>query len=166
VKRKGPEPAIAPPGRGEWVPVSAPTGPGGSLGVPASGTPAPPAVLDLAESLILGRLLETEPEIQELFRQDLARLKADLSGGAATPLERLLADRVALCWLDATTLDVRATLDKGLTRAQIEHAERARDRAHRRFLSASRTLAQVRRIRLPAVQVNIARKQVNVAGGG
>ena len=42
------------------------------------------------------------------------------------------------------------------------------DRAHRRYLSAIKALAQVRKMQLPAVQVNIAAQggqQVNVGGG-
>jgi hypothetical protein len=35
--------------------------------------------------------------------------------------------------------------------------------AHSRYLSSIRTLAQVRRLQLPSVQVNIAREQLNVA---
>ena len=38
------------------------------------------------------------------------------------------------------------------------------DRAHRRYLSAIRTLAQVRRLLTPAVQINVGENQVNVAG--
>jgi hypothetical protein len=38
------------------------------------------------------------------------------------------------------------------------------DHAHRRYLSALRALALVRKLALPVLQVNIARKQVNVAG--
>jgi hypothetical protein len=38
------------------------------------------------------------------------------------------------------------------------------DRAHRRYLSAIKALALVRRLAVPVLQVNIARKQVNVAG--
>jgi len=38
------------------------------------------------------------------------------------------------------------------------------DHAHRRYLSALKTLALVRKLAVPVLQVNIARKQVNVAG--
>ncbi len=38
------------------------------------------------------------------------------------------------------------------------------DRAHNRYLSAIKTLATVRKLALPILQVNIAKKQVNVAG--
>ena len=48
---------------------------------------------------------------------------------------------------------------------QGEYWQEAQDRAQRRYLAAMRTLAQVRRLLTPAVQVKIAEKQINVAGG-
>ena len=47
--------------------------------------------------------------------------------------------------------------------AQANYHAQKIDRAHSRFLSAIRTLAQVRKLALPTLQVNIARNQVNVA---
>jgi hypothetical protein len=40
------------------------------------------------------------------------------------------------------------------------------DKAHARFLTAVRTLAQVRKLALPTLQVNIAKNQINVAEAG
>lgn len=40
------------------------------------------------------------------------------------------------------------------------------DRAHRRYLSALKTLATIRRLEVPVVQVNVAREQIVVVGGG
>jgi hypothetical protein len=42
--------------------------------------------------------------------------------------------------------------------------QKAIDRAHKRYLSAIKTLAVVREPAVPVLQVNIARKQVNMAG--
>jgi hypothetical protein len=50
-----------------------------------------------------------------------------------------------------------------LTLAQADYRQRTRDRAHRRYLSAIRTLALVRKLAAPVLQVNIAKRQVNVA---
>jgi hypothetical protein len=44
------------------------------------------------------------------------------------------------------------------------HYQACIDRAHKRYLSAIKALAVVRRLALPVLQVNIAKKQVNVAG--
>ena len=58
------------------------------------------------------------------------------------------------------------TTEGGMTLAQSEHAQRRMDRAHRRFLSTLKTLAAVRRLALPAVQINLARQQVNQLNAG
>jgi hypothetical protein len=51
---------------------------------------------------------------------------------------------------------------KGGTLSQDEHRQKRLDKAHRRHLSAIRTLAQIRKLG-PAVQINIAEKQINTA---
>jgi hypothetical protein len=38
------------------------------------------------------------------------------------------------------------------------------DRAHKRYLSAIKTLATVRKLAVPVLQINVAKQQVNVAG--
>jgi hypothetical protein len=47
----------------------------------------------------------------------------------------------------------------------VEYKQKSLDHAHRRYISAVKALAQIRKMG-PAVQINVARKQVNVAGGG
>jgi hypothetical protein len=47
--------------------------------------------------------------------------------------------------------------------SQGEYYQKRLDRAHRRHLSAIRTLAQIRKL-APAVQINIAEKQINTVG--
>ncbi|CAN5895701.1 hypothetical protein BH23PLA1_BH23PLA1_24550 [soil metagenome] len=54
-----------------------------------------------------------------------------------------------------------ADSEKGLSIAQSEFHQRRIDRAHKRFLSSVRTLAQIRKLPLPALQVNIGANQVN-----
>jgi hypothetical protein len=60
------------------------------------------------------------------------------------------------------------TYHQALEQAISEAAERMHqqriERAQRRYLAAIKTLAQVRRMDLPTLQVNIGEKQVNVAG--
>ena len=51
---------------------------------------------------------------------------------------------------------------KSGTIIQDEFRQKRLDRAHRRHLSAMRTLAQIRKIG-PAVQINIAEKQINTS---
>jgi hypothetical protein len=92
----------------------------------------------------------------------MERLRADLAGQDPSPLERLLADRIALCWLSLHDAEVRFAQAKDLTWKQVRYWQDRIDAAHRRYLSGIKTLATVRKLALPAVQVNIARRQTNV----
>ncbi len=102
---------------------------------------------------------------REAVLRKLELLRAELAGPDPTPLERLLVERVAACWLQLQYADIRlAQQGAGVTLAQAEYHQRTRDRAHHRYLSSIRTLAVVRKLAVPVLQVNIARRQVNVAG--
>jgi hypothetical protein len=94
-----------------------------------------------------------------------ASIRDELAGPNPTPLERILCERVALCWFDAHETDRRFAIESsGITFEEAEYREKRRDRANKRFLAACKTLATVRKLALPAIQVNVARQQVNVAG--
>jgi hypothetical protein len=89
-------------------------------------------------------------------------VRDELAGPNPTPLERLLAERVALLWFAANTADVLAQA-KDLTIRQAEHYLRKSESANRRFLAAAAALARVKKLALPALQVNVGVNQVNVA---
>jgi hypothetical protein len=101
------------------------------------------------------------------FREALIRklelLRDELAGPVPAPLERLLVDRVVACWLQLHLADLFLSQQEGkLTLAQGEYHQRARDRAHKRYLTSIKTLALIRKLALPVLQVNIAQKQVNL----
>src|SRR5262249_37446886 len=88
-------------------------------------------------------------------------LRAELAGPNPSPVERLLVERVVACWLQVQDADVRyaqAQNDRP-SRQHSDFLQRRMDRAHRRYLSALRTLALVRKLAVPVLQVNIADKQ-------
>lgn len=103
-----------------------------------------------------------------VFKEALTRkvelLRGELEGPNPTPVERLLVERIAACWLQVQDADVRYAQAKNLSRDWGDYYQRRMDRAHQRYLSAIKTLATVRKLALSSVQVNIAKKQVNVAG--
>jgi hypothetical protein len=104
----------------------------------------------------------------EGMRVKLELLRAELAGPDASPVERLLAERAALCYLDVHDWELRhngAAMEArdGLLWDQHAQYQKMRDRAHRRYLQALKALAHVRKLG-PAIQVNLARNQVNVAG--
>jgi hypothetical protein len=81
-------------------------------------------------------------------------------------LKRLLADRVPTGWLTLVVAEgtYLQALERGLSQSADAFHQQRIERAQRRYLEAIKTLAQVRRLEVPAVQVNIADKQINVMG--
>jgi hypothetical protein len=84
--------------------------------------------------------------LKEALGRRLAELKAELAGADPSPLDRLLAERVAACWLGATYSDASYAQAKGSPAAAVEHARRRQDSAGRRYAEALKLLATVRRL--------------------
>ena len=106
---------------------------------------------------------DDDPASKELLKHQLESMRIEVAGENPSPLERLLAERVVATWLQVQVFDAfYAHGMKGGTRPQDEFRQKRLDRAHRRHLSAVKTLAQVRKLG-PAVQINIAQKQINTS---
>lgn len=121
---------------------------------------------------------------RELLLIDLDRRARELAGPNPSPLEVLLVDRVLASYLLVNFYELQCAAllrarhegtDEGASWANPNRPDRLGDGlhqrlddAHKRFLSASKTLAQVRRLQVPVnVQVNVAAaggQQVNVSG--
>ena len=102
---------------------------------------------------------------REATRRELGRLRREVAGETPSPVERLLAERVALCWLHATHADTQYAqrLADGMSFRESEFHQRRCERANRQLLRSIQTLATVRRLLRPVVQVNVAEQQINVA---
>jgi hypothetical protein len=105
--------------------------------------------------------------MREAIARRLEAMREELLGPSPSPLERLLVERVTLCWLQTHYEDAAdaAGLKKGVSWTQSLNQQKRVEGAQRRLLSAVKTLATVRRLALPMLQVNIAEKQINVAQG-
>jgi hypothetical protein len=101
---------------------------------------------------------------KEALTRKLKLLRAELAGPNPTPIECLLVRRVVACWLQVQDADIRYAQGQDLSPECGEYYQKRMDHAHRRYLSALKTLALVRKLAVPVLQVNIAKKQVNVAG--
>lgn len=106
---------------------------------------------------------------KEALRKEILGVASELAGPDPIPVERMLAEAAAVAWfalrLHEAQFVAGSTSEKGLTIAQSEFHQRRIDRAHRRYLATLRSLATVRKLALPSVQINLARQQLNVAGG-
>lgn len=106
---------------------------------------------------------------RECTRRHLDALRKELSGDNPAPMESLLVDRVLVTHVQL------ALLERGIRRDQESgepmdldlavHYDRRVDQLHKRYLSAIKALAQVRRLRLAPVQINVGQNQVNIASG-
>ncbi|HEV2121993.1 MAG TPA: hypothetical protein VGW38_04355 [Chloroflexota bacterium] len=121
-----------------------------------------------AELTLLRSAAGENPVIREATMHTLDLLRRDVAGAHPSVLERLLADRVAISWLSLSVAEgtYHQALERGLSQANDTFHQQRIERAQRRFLAAIKALAQVRKLGVPAVQVNIGEKQVNVAAGG
>jgi hypothetical protein len=103
-----------------------------------------------------------------LFKESLARklelLRAELAGPNPEPLERLLVERVLACWLHLHHLEQVYAQQDGMSLELGSYYQRCLSAAQKRYLAAIKTLAMVRKLAVPVLQVNIANRQVNVAG--
>jgi len=102
--------------------------------------------------------------VKESIARKMEALRAELGGPSPAPLERLLAERAVACWLHLHHLEMIYAQKESMSLELGTYYQRCIDRAHKRYLSALKTLAVVRKLAIPVLQVNIARKQVNVAG--
>ena len=115
----------------------------------------------------IARMLGDKAEGTKLaVRTKSADIIKKVAGDSPTPLERLLAERIAMCWLDVQDHEHQYAALTNDTFAEYEWRSRMLDRAHNRYMLAIKTLATVRRLNLPIVQVNIAEKQINTVGLG
>jgi hypothetical protein len=97
--------------------------------------------------------------VGEGLSRKLESLRTELSGPSPAPLERLLVERIVVCWLHLYYLEAIYGAKDSMSLDLAMHYQKCIDRAHRRYLSAIKTLAVVRKLALPALQVNIANKQ-------
>ncbi len=120
-------------------------------------------VEELARQTVAGKLVGKDVGSRELLLRKIAALAAELAGPDPTPIERLLADRAAFCWHVVNYYERDYACQDGLSIKQADYHQRRIDSAHRRYLSSLKTLATVRKLALPTIQVNVARQQVIAA---
>jgi hypothetical protein len=96
---------------------------------------------------------------------ELQQCAADLAGPTPSPVESILAETAALSWFALRLHEAHyasaSTSKDGLFISQAKLHLTKIDRAHARLMSTLKTLATVRRLAIPAVQINVARQQVN-----
>lgn len=103
---------------------------------------------------------------EESTRDWLAGVRVTLTQPGDTELEAMLVHRVALCWLALNDAEAERATKRadGIGYASGDFLDKHLARLNADLFKAMKALATVRKLRRPVVQVNIADKQVNVAG--
>ena len=96
-------------------------------------------------------------------RKTLQRTRDELAGPCPSPLVGLAARRVAMCKLEADLAYQSSALSLARNVVPPEAIQRWLDRADARCRKAVKTLADLQRLQLPVVQLNIGGQQVNIA---
>jgi hypothetical protein len=110
------------------------------------------------------------PLVREAILERSRLMASELAGPNPTPLEMLLCDRVASLWV---LVELQEALNSawysGQTKGKTSPAfmlqmVRLQESAHRRYLQAIKTLAQVQKLRGPSrLQVNIGGQHAHVS---
>jgi len=127
--------------------------------------------VEIAKKALLRSIYGDISALHTLGRQHLDAKERELAGPNPSPLESMQAQQAAICWLQlyhyekkyADRLNVQPQDNLGFQKEEFYHKQVAR--AQRRLETALKTLAQVRRLQLPTVQINVADKQVNIGSG-
>jgi hypothetical protein len=105
---------------------------------------------------------------QECARRKLRQLRDELAGPGAGPVERLLAEAAAACWLQARQAGrLVARADRAVTSvALLGYLQKRQTAAQRRELQALRSLVVVRKLLRPAPSpLDLASRQVPETAG-
>jgi hypothetical protein len=101
---------------------------------------------------------------KEIIAREVEGIRSQLLGPQPTPLEKLLVDRICVCWLAIQHSELHAAKRFNERAVVLTPSEEHRlDKVHHRFLSAIRELARVRKLLQPTTtfQVNIGANQTN-----
>jgi 5-methylthioribose kinase len=97
-----------------------------------------------------------KPADYELLRRFVDVLRHDLAGADAPVLEQILADQIALAWVEVNGLTVRTVEpERKWDFETVTHYDKRRERATRRFHESIKLLHTIRQQAGLALQVNV-----------
>jgi hypothetical protein len=93
-------------------------------------------------------------------------LWSELAGPSPSPVVKLLADRVVVCWAQCHLADLDALQKERAGAPQAAHAERRQSAAQTRYLAALKQLEVVRRlVRPPLSPLQMLKRPVEETAG-
>jgi hypothetical protein len=107
--------------------------------------------------MIIGQITD-DPIRREALRLKVGRLQAELAGDDPSPIDRVLAERVSVCYMDTYYSDQLSQSNDDVGLAAFLQARQ--DRAQRRYVAAIRSLAECRRVEASIVEQAVRRFKV------
>jgi hypothetical protein len=113
---------------------------------------------------VIGEMRAT-PAVKESVLAGREAMRQGLGYEASPLLEQMLIDHLLLCWVRLQLAEHTYTgcIKEGGTLNQGIFWEKRLSAVQRRYLRAVETLARIRRMDLPTIQINVADQQVNIA---
>jgi hypothetical protein len=105
-----------------------------------------------ARESLLGLASGSSLLVRESIRRKMDELAAGLAESLDSPLERLLVERVVLCWVQVHLADLDAIAQDQGAAPRAAQARQRQTSAQKRYLQAIKVLAGVRRMLRPAVR--------------
>ena len=99
----------------------------------------------------------------ETTRRSLSNMRKEFGYDTTTTLERLLIENILNCWLQYHLVESHYStfMSGSVSLKQGQYMERRLTASQRRYLRSIETLAKVRKMKLPAIQINVAGQQIN-----
>jgi len=99
------------------------------------------------------------------IEEQLIGIRDGLGYHDAPIMEKLLIENIVTAWLFVQRCETKIALMQGAqSMRELEFWERRLSLAQHRYLAACESLAKIRKMNIPALQLNIGNKQINVAG--
>ena len=123
------------------------------------------ALVESVQELIIKNLMDIE--VAEIAMEEyIVSIRDEMGYHDAPILEQLIIENIVTAWLHVQYCESQLAFmaGKGKSITLLEFWERRLSLAQRRYLATSESLAKIRKMAAPALQLNIGDKQINVAG--
>jgi len=123
--------------------------------------------VEVVQTEIIKAMIGGQQEVPTVALEEYILSVRDEMGYHSAPMmEKLLIENIVTCWLRMQHYEqqVAFRMKGSYTLTILEFWERRLTMAQRRYLAACESLAKIRKMAIPAVQLNIGDKQINVAG--
>jgi len=106
------------------------------------------------------------PVAEVAMEEYVVGIRDEMGYHDAPVMEKLLIENIVTAWLHVQYCESQLAfrLQGQQSIELIEFWERRLSMSHRRYLTACESLAKIRKMAIPALQLNIGDKQINVAG--